>query len=219
MSRQIACSAGLNGTLLLCNFMSDRTPHLISTAPANELIARLKSAEDSVSAAACQSAWQYGATVVKPIVALMAGSDFELARKAKRALQWMVHHAGRPGASREARAIEEELVALLNNGPTQVRRDLVWVLSEIGSTRAIGPLAALLSDPDVREDARCALTRHPDRKAAAALKAAFGTAPEDFKYALAESLRERGQKVEGYPSRKLVPTAQTTVTPVQPKKS
>ena len=78
-------------------------------------------------------------------------------------------------------------------------------------------MAALLTDKDVREDARCALTRLPAPGAVTALKSAFATAPEDFKYALAESLRQRGQKVEGYPSRKLVPTAQTTVAPPQPK--
>jgi hypothetical protein len=44
-----------------------------------------------------------------------------------------------------------------------------------------------------------------------ALKSAFATASGDFKYALAESLRQRGAAVEGYPSRKLVPTAQTNV--------
>jgi len=76
-------------------------------------------------------------------------------------------------------------------------------------------MAALLTDKALREDARCALTRHPSRAAVRALKSAFATAPEDFKPALAESLRARGEKVEGYPSRKLVPTTQTTVLPAK----
>ena len=91
------------------------------------------------------------------------------------------------------------------------------MLSEIGSARAIGPMAALLTDKELREDARCALTRHPSPDAVAALKSAFAHAPRDFKYALAESLRERGEKVEGYPSRKLVPTAETKVAPLKAK--
>jgi hypothetical protein len=74
-----------------------------------------------------------------------------------------------------------------------------------------------LPTSEVREDARCALCRHASPKATAALKTSFASAPEDFKYALAESLRQRGQAVEGYPSHKLVPTARTTVKPVQPK--
>jgi hypothetical protein len=40
---------------------------------------------------------------------------------------------------------------------------------------------------------------------------------EDFKHALAGSLRERGAKVEGHPSRKLLPAARTKVAPLQPK--
>ena len=76
-------------------------------------------------------------------------------------------------------------------------------------------MAALLADEELREDARCALTRLPAPSAVTALKSAFAAASGDFKYALAESLRQRGEKVEGYPSRKLVPTAQTGVTPRQ----
>ena len=89
------------------------------------------------------------------------------------------------------------------------------MLSEIGSAGAVKPMAALLADQELREDARCALTRLPVPGAVTALKAAFATAPEDFKYALAESLRQRGETVAGYPSRKLVPTKQTSVTPRQ----
>jgi hypothetical protein len=80
------------------------------------------------------------------------------------------------------------------------------MLSEIGGDDAVAPMAALLTDKDVREDARCALMRLPGRKATAALKSAFDRAPEEFKFALAESLRARGEKVNGYPSQKLVPT-------------
>ena len=85
------------------------------------------------------------------------------------------------------------------------------MLSEIGSAAAVDPMAALLADADVREDARCALTRIPGAQATDALKKAMSSAPDEFKYALAESLRARGEKVSGYPSRKLVPTKQTTV--------
>jgi HEAT repeat protein len=145
----------------------------------------------------------------------MADGDFELARKAKRALYRVVRHEGDPAAARERRAVERELIRVLVSSPSQVRREVAWMLSEIGSTRSIGPMSALLADQEVREDVRCALTRHPAPSAVTALKSAFASAPEDFKYALAESLRQRGEKVEGYPSRKLVPTAQSTLAPAQ----
>ncbi len=180
-------------------------------------IDRIKSPDENVSGAAWQNAGPYGAAAVEPLAALMADQDFELARKAKRALYRVVRHVGHPAAARERKAVERQLILLLDSSPARVRRELVWMLSEIGSTRAIRPMAALLADEELREDARCALTRHPSQSAVTALQSAFATAPEDFKYALAESLRQRGEEVAGYPSRKLVPTAQTTVAPLQPK--
>jgi len=44
--------------------------------------------------------------------------------------------------------------------------------------------------------------RLPGSQVTAALRSAFGRAPEEFKFALAESLRQRGEKVAGYPSQK-----------------
>jgi HEAT repeat protein len=179
------------------------------------LIERIKSPDDTVSGAAWQSASPYGASAVKPLAALMADSDFELARKGKRALYLVVRHVGVPAAGGERRAVEGELIEVLESSPPQVRREVLWMLSEIGSGRAVGPMAALLTNHELREDARCALTRLPTPSAVPALKSAFFAAPKDFKYALAESLRVRGEKIEGYPSQKLVPTAQTSVTPRQ----
>jgi HEAT repeat protein len=177
------------------------------------LLQRIKSPDDAISGAAWQSAGPYGAAAVKPLAALMADGDVELARKGKRALYRVVRHVGHPAAGGERRTVEGELIVVLGSSPSQVRREVVWMLSEIGSDRAVKAMAALLRDPDLREDARCALTRLPVPSAVTALKSAFSSAPEDFKYALAESLRQRGEKVEGYPSRKLVPTAQTKVAP------
>jgi HEAT repeat protein len=177
------------------------------------LVDRIKSRDETVSGAAWQSAGPYGAAAVKPLAALMADPDYELARKARRALYRVVRHVGHPAAARERRAVERRLLSLLDEGPAPVRCELVWMLSEIGGPRVIGPLAKLLADPQLREAARCALTRHPAPGALAALKSAFAAAPLDFKDALAESLRQRGEKVEGCPSRKLAPTAQTNVAP------
>jgi len=187
------------------------------TAGVQGLVARIKSPDETISGVAWQSAGPYGAAAVKPLAALMAEDDFELARKARRGLYKVVRHVGRPGAAKERKAVERELITLLSSSPPQVRREVAWMLSEIGSTRAVMPLAALLTDKKLRDDARCALTRHPTPGAVTALKSAFATAPEDFKYALADSLRQRGEKVEGYPSRKLVPVKQTSVTPPQRK--
>jgi HEAT repeat protein len=183
--------------------------------PVEDLIARIQSKDDSVRGPAWQTAARWGAPAVKPLVAVMQDQDFEVARSARRALWVITRHAGRPGASKEAKAVAHELVSLLAGSPSSSQRELLWMLSEIGSDDDIAAMAALLSDSSVREDARCALMRMPGRKSTAALKSAFVRAPEDFKFALAESLRQRGESVKGFPSQKLVPSRSTAVT--QPK--
>jgi HEAT repeat protein len=188
---------------------------MAEAASVDDLITRIKSQDDNVRGPAWQGAGPCGAPAVKPLATAMTDPDFEIARAAKRALWKIVRHAGRPGAAKEAHAVATELITLLANGPAVVRREALWMLSELGGDDAVPPMAALLSDQAVREDARCALMRLPGRKSTAALKSAFAGAPEEFKFALAESLRQRGEKLSGYPSRKLVPTRPTTVA--QPK--
>jgi len=179
--------------------------HATEAVSATDLVARIKSTDDKVRGPAWQSAGPVGAPAVKPLAAVMTDADFEISRSAKRALYKIVRHAGRPGAKKEAKAVETELIPLLKSDAVTIRREVLWMLSEIGENDAIAPMAALLTDKEVREDARCALMRLPGRKATTALKSAFTSAPEEFKYALAESLRARGENVSGYPSQKLVP--------------
>jgi len=184
-----------------------------ASEPVNDLVRRLRSPDEQINGPACQAAVAYGAPAVRPLLALLAEPDFELSRRAKRALYAMVRYAGRPGANNEARDLEIELLGGLSTGTNASRRHVLWLFSEIGSARAVPSISALLSVAELREDARCALMRIPGRRSTRALRAAFAAAPEDFKYALADSLRQRGEKVDGYPSQKRLPTRQTTVTP------
>jgi HEAT repeat protein len=113
-----------------------------------------------------------------------------VARAASRALAKIVHYAGRPGTGVQRKEVAAALIAALCAGqPAGVRRELVWLLSEVGDDEAVPPVAALLSDPELRDDARMVLERLPGIKATAALKAALPQAPEDFKPSLAHGLR------------------------------
>lgn len=180
----------------------------------NELIAKIKSPDDAVRGPAWQGAAPHGAPAVKPLAEVMREPEFEIARAAKRALWKIVRHAGRPGAGAERKALAAELVALLLKDHTPTRREVLWMLSEIGGDAAVPSVAALLSHPELREDARAVLERIPGNKSLAALKSALKTAPDDYKAAIAVSLRARGVTVKGYPSQKLVPTKKTDVKPV-----
>lgn len=177
-----------------------------------EFLEKIKSPDDAVRGPAWQNAGPLGAPAVVPLGEVMTHADFEVARSAKRAIERIVRHAGRPGADAERRAVAGELVKLLRHAHPSVRKHALWMLSEIGEDDVVPPMAALLEDPEVREDARCALERIPGRAATTALRKALATAPEAFKYALAHSLRVRGEKVEGYPSQKRIPTKPTRVT-------
>lgn len=179
---------------------------------ASALVEAIQSADDAVRGPAWQGAGPAGAPAVRPLAGLLTHADFETARSAKRALYQIVRHGGRPGAGREAAAIERELLgALAAERAVPARRELLWMLSEIGEDGAVAPIAALLEDADLREDARGVLLRIPGRKSTAALKKALAKAAPEFQPALADALRSRGEKVAGYPSRKRVPTKATAV--------
>ena len=181
----------------------------------DELIAGIKSNSDQERTEAWQSAGEVGAPAVKPLAKVMTGDNLEVARAAKRALWQIVRYTGRPGANKERRAVETELVALLSKGqPVAVRREVIWMLSEIGGRNSMKPLARLLRNEDLREDARMALERIPTKRAVTFLKTGFKAAPEDFKPNIAQSLRKRGEEVDGYPCKKLVPTKKTDVKPL-----
>ena len=149
--------------------------------------------------------------VVPPLLELLDSPEREVARNAKRALQEVVRHAGRPGAEKSALAMEGYLVEALAKPSTASRADLIWLLSEIGGRRSIPVLTRFLNNAELREHARCALIRIPGDSSAAALRTAWNKAEGVWKSALAEALRARGFRVP--PTDKLKPVAQTGVKP------
>jgi HEAT repeat protein len=182
----------------------------------NKLIAGIKDKSDKVRAEAWLSAGKVGAPAVKPLAAVMTDKELEVARAAKRGLWKIVRYVGRPGAGDEKNAVAAELIALLSgNQPTPVRREVLWMLSEIGQDKSVEAIAALLSNRELREDARMVLQRIPGRRSIAALRAGLKAASRDFKINIAQSLRQRGVRVRGLPCVKLVPTKKTNVKPVK----
>ena len=175
-----------------------------------KLISKIRDESAEVRTEAWLSAGEVGAPAVEALAKVMTDEDLEVSRAAKRALWKIVRVAGRPGAGNERRAVVVKLVELLDDEqPVPVRREVLWMLSEIGNRKSIKPIAALLSNRELREDARMVLQRIPSKGAVAALKAGLQSCPEDFKLNIAQSLRQRGVKVSGLPCVKLVPTKKT----------
>jgi HEAT repeat protein len=181
----------------------------------DELIAGIRDASDKVRTQAWLNAGKAGPTAVRPLAAITTDSDAEVARAATRALWQLARHAGWPSAGKEKRAVEKELIGLLSDQvPISVRREVLWMLSEIGGANSVKPAAGLMTNNELREDARMVLERIPAKAAVAALKAGFEAASEDFKPNIAQSLRKRGQEVAGYPCQKLVPKKKTDLKPL-----
>ena len=181
----------------------------------SKLMAGIRDDDAKVRTEAWQSAGKVGAPAVKPLARVMTNKELEVARAAKRGLWKIVRHVGRPKAGKRKKAVIGKLVELLaDDQPVPVRREVLWMLSEIGDRNSIKPIAALLSNKDLREDARMTLQRIPGRGSLAALRAALKEAPDDFKLNIAQSLRQRGAKVRGLDCVKLIPTKKTNVKPL-----
>ena len=182
-----------------------------------KLIAAIKDPDDKVRSAAWVDAGQYGAAAVRPLADVMTDDRLEVARAAKRGLWTVVRHVGRPGADQERQQVEAALCGLLGDDWSDtVRREVLWMLSEIGgddAVEAIRDIPDILERKGIRDDARCAVERIPGDLAVQTLEEALEFAPEDFQSSIAQSLRARGIEVDeqAYPCQKLVPTKETKV--------
>jgi len=179
----------------------------------DELVAGIRSDDEGTRTETWQAAPTVGADAVVPLVELSSDSNLEVARAAMRGLWAVVRDAGRPES--DARRVEVVAVLTPYTEPShaeQLRRDVVWMLSEIGDDATVPLLASLLSDDALREDARMALERIPGEASLTALRNGLETAPDAAKPPIAHSLRVRGEVVADIPDTKLVPEHATSVT-------
>ncbi len=152
---------------------------------------------------------------VKTLTEMLKSDDPETKRAGKRQFWEMVRHVGRPGNAEQTQVLADALVKLLaSDQPAVVKREALWAVSELGGNECVDPVAALLADKEVRQDACMVLERLPGEKPIEALKAALKTVPQEFVINVAHSLRARGIPADGPPCQKLKPTKQTQVKPV-----
>ncbi len=184
---------------------------------ADQLVKQIASDDKEQRSFAWKNAGTIGAPAVKKLAALVTHENIEVAWAAKRALRQIAHYVGRPfGVAHAKEDVIAELIPLLGTeNPTALRREVLWLLAEIGGNESVDPVAAVLTDTELREDARMVLDHIPGDRSLAALKAALETVPQEFKINIAQSLRHRGVPVAGHPCQKLVPTKQTKVQPAE----
>lgn len=188
----------------------------------NELtLEALLEAINSDDAETRTNAWQaaggIGAPAVGPLAKIVDSGDLEVGRAAKRAIWKIVRTVGAPGAEGKE-GVVAALIGLLGNEQSDaVRREVFWMLSEIGGNsaiEAIRDIPGILENTSLREDARACVERIPTEFAIQTLQEGLSDAPADYKINLAQSLRARGVEVPGLPCQKLTPVKQTAVKPV-----
>ncbi|NMC20850.1 MAG: hypothetical protein GYA33_10570 [Thermogutta sp.] len=181
------------------------------------LLKALQSSDPFVRRDAWLVAGGVGPTALPALARLAAEGELEVARAANRAMWQIVRYAGAPGREMVRSAAVAALGELLLSGlPTQLARDVLWMLSEIIQDWEIDQSVgtALLLNPELGEDARMCLQRIGGENAVAVLKAGYARAEGDFQAAVACSLRRLGEDVPQPPCPKLQPRKTTSVKPV-----
>ncbi|MGQ9761649.1 MAG: hypothetical protein ACUVQH_07030 [Thermogutta sp.] len=183
-----------------------------------KLLEQLKSDNPFVRRDGWLNAGPLGADALASLAEMAAVGELEISRAANRAMWQIVRYVGVPGRNAERQAVVQALGKLVQNTqlPVQLRRDVVWMLSEIITEEELNESIALhlLMNADLGEDARMALQRIGGPKSVALLKTAMEKAQGDFKAALACSLRKCHVAVTEPPCPKLIPQKQTRVKPV-----
>ena len=158
-----------------------------------EFMAKIQDGNADVRYATWRSAGKIGASAVVPLGELVAGKNRGVARAASEALNVIAHHASRPGATAEREAVSREFLKLLARGKphaTQVKG--LELLALTAGDACVPPIARLLHDEKLRENARRALERIPGKASLQALIGVVKKVPEGFRPAVIHSLGQKG---------------------------
>ncbi len=119
---------------------------------------------------AVRNAAELGAEAVEPLAVHLDEEDVVIRRAARQALETIVHHAGRPDADEERRAVAAALAECLDEEYTvAVRREALYLLAWCGDHREVDAIAPLLEDPELADAACYALVPNPSRASVRAL--------------------------------------------------
>lgn len=159
-------------------------PYAAAVEP-DTLVEGLTSSFEHVRREAVDLAPQAGPSAVAPVAALLSSSTPVVVKAAALALDRIVAHAGRPGASEERSAVCSALNALLDSKhPEATRRTALRLLGLVASDADTDAIGALLDDPNLAEDARATLDSISTPGAVKALAQKLGSAPKELRPSL-----------------------------------
>lgn len=151
-------------------------------------------------AEARRTAWetlaQQGPDAIVPVGALFASDDPAVRRAAHLAMEAIVARASAPDGARAA-AAEALLTLLQADLPATEKRIVLRYVSLVGSDESVAPVAALLTDTDLGEQARETVARIPGAAARVALEERLMSGDPAVAIAAADALAQRGEAEAG----------------------
>ncbi len=191
--------------LILATFLSVLSLTAQDDARVKALLEKVTSSSADTRFASRSEAAQVGAPAVAPLAKLIGEvpeaikegkQRLEVAITARAALERAVHHAGRPGADAERKAVAAELAGVLaGEPPAKVKREVLHLIAHVAGDDEVSRVAKLLDDADknVRETARLALERIPGPASLSALVEAAKGHADERKPDLLFSIGKKGQ--------------------------
>lgn len=164
-----------------------------------QTVQNLKSSDANIRRQAIENMAQFGAEAIPALLSAIETAQTQddpgTAMAAQNALERVVYHCTRPGASAEKVAAEKALLARLQKpAPESLQRFLLRLITVVGTSRSVPTLQKLLGDKNLREPARMALQQIPGNEATIALERAFSQASDpQWKSALLMAVGARKQ--------------------------
>gem|GEM_PF-3344880 len=158
----------------------------------------------------CVSTEAVGQESVADLGARLASDDSAAQTAAYAALERMVHHAARPGAPAEARAVANDLLRLTDAAQSKAARiAALRLLACVATAEHVGALAGLLSDDAVCEEVCLTLEDLPGTAATEALLKAMPNLEGSIRRRVILALGQRGDVIAVAPLRELARGALT----------
>jgi hypothetical protein len=157
-----------------------------------KLLAGLKSESADERYAAWVAAANADPEVIPEIAKLLEAPTPGVRKAADEALKKIVHSLGKPtGTPRRGRAVLALLALAAPKQPKWTRTVALRHLSLVGGDECIEPVAKMLREPEIQEEAVFCLERIPGAASDQALMAAFADVKADFKPRILAALGHR----------------------------